>query len=153
MARDNEGFTLLELMITVALIAIILAAAIPNLAAARRSSNEAAAIGNLKAIASMMEQFRTRFGGYPSNWTVIRSSGYLEGFNGEVKPVYDGASNVAGKNGYSFVISSISGIPWRVFAVCNELGTTGNRNFYTDATGILTHDSPGLATPSSPPVD
>ena len=153
MARGNRGFTLIELMIVVAIIAIVLAIAIPSLRGARKSSNEAAAIGNLKAIAGVMEQFRTRFGGYPSTWAPIRSAGFLAGFNGPVKPVYEGAANVAGKQGYSFLLSSIGGIPWRVFAVANKLGETGDRNFYTDIRGVITYNTTGLATPSSQPID
>ncbi|MBI4834613.1 MAG: DUF2950 family protein [Planctomycetes bacterium] len=46
----KEGFTLIELMIVVAIIAIIAAISIPNLLASRKGTNEVAAIGSLKAI-------------------------------------------------------------------------------------------------------
>jgi prepilin-type N-terminal cleavage/methylation domain-containing protein len=50
--RKNKGFTLIELMIVVAIIAIIAAIAIPNLLASRKAANQTNAIGALKAIHS-----------------------------------------------------------------------------------------------------
>jgi len=54
----NKGFTLIELMIVIAIIAIIAAIAIPNLIQARKHGNEASAIGALKTIAFMSGQKR-----------------------------------------------------------------------------------------------
>ena len=152
-SRRHEGFTLVELMIVVAVIAVVLAMAIPSLAAARVAANESSAVSTARTLATVMEQYHTRFGNYPMLWADIESAGYLSGFSsGEVHPGYAGAPNAGGKSGYTFAISAFPGIPWRVMIVPNDPGTSGDRYFYVDSSGVIRQNTGALAGPSSLPV-
>ena len=71
MRRSHEqGFTLVEIMVVVAIIALLAAIAIPNVLRGRTSANEAAAIGNIHALISSLEMFRSVNQVYPAtaNW-------------------------------------------------------------------------------------
>jgi len=58
MFAHNSGFTLIELILVVAMIVIISAIAIPNLLASKREANESAAIATLKSIVTSQSQLK-----------------------------------------------------------------------------------------------
>jgi prepilin-type N-terminal cleavage/methylation domain-containing protein len=65
MSRKQRGFSLIELLIVVAIILIIAAIAIPNLVHSKMSANEASAVGSMRALNTAAITYTTEYGGYP----------------------------------------------------------------------------------------
>jgi len=139
--KREQGFTLIELMIVVAIIAIIAAIAIPSLLNARKAGNEASAISSMRTLCTVNEQYRTRFQAYSGSLANLSASGYI-----------DSVLASGTKSGYAFTYSGATNT-WNVSAVPSTAGTTGDRGFFTDQTGVIRFAATGAATSASSPLD
>lgn len=141
--KKNYGFTLIELMIVVAIIAIIAAIAIPNLLRSRMQTNESAAISNLRAINGAQTSFHGANSRYANDFDELTAppSGppFLDGDWAQVKA------------GYNFVMV---GAPNAYTANANAetYGTTGNRGFFTDQSGVIRFAVGGDAGAGNDPI-
>ncbi len=133
--KKSAGFTLVEIMIVVAIISLLAAIAIPNLLRARHNANEAAAIGALRTISTACESFRSTQTptAYPANLAAL----------GTATPSYiDNALSVAiaaasTKQGYFYTYTRPNVNQYTCTASPGLSGTTGTRIFFVNETGVI----------------
>ena len=128
------GFTLIELMIVVAIIAIISAIAIPSLLNARISGNEASAVSSLRTLGTVSEQYRSRFGEYPGA-TSADGLGDLSNVALQPAPYIDLQLGGGTKSGFAFTYVGATNT-WS----CTGDPTNANvgvRSFFIDQSGVI----------------
>lgn len=134
MQKKNSGFSLLELLIVVAIILIIATIAIPSLLRSRQAANESAAVANLRTINTAQVTYLSSSGGNYGAVTNLITAGLLDSrFNGTV-------------SGYNFTITS-SGADYTADA--NPASSnTGRYGYYSTPDGVVRYSTASTLAPS-----
>jgi type IV pilus assembly protein PilA len=168
MNGKQKGFSLIELLIVVAIILIIAAIAIPNLLRAKLAANEASAVGSLRTLNTASVNYFTSWGvQYPTSMAVMGGpTGVLAtcALAQLIDPVLAGATTSAtAKSGYFFTyvggtatvaVGACTGFQaYTISTVPATIGQTGQRGFFTDQSGVIRFTTNGTApTAASPPL-
>jgi len=141
--KHIEGFSLLELLIVVAVIGILSAIAIPNLLSSRRAANEASAIAAIRVISSGEATYRATAGG--GNYGDLAALATLNFVDQKM-----GSATIAGpgspRTGFLFSAASVAGPGVPAFDAKAQpflhtsddaLFATGSRSFYVNELGIM----------------
>jgi type II secretory pathway pseudopilin PulG len=126
-------------MIVVAIIALLAAIAIPNVLRGRTTANEAASIGNLRALMSSVEMYRSVYQAYPSNWDLDMYT--------NVTPAFGPPSFNLNIDGGPQAVQGFNYQYWQTGTGSFELlaapvtANDGSRSFYLDQTGLIAHCS------------
>lgn len=133
--RQRHGFTLVEIMIVVAIIALLAAIAIPNLLRARHNANEAASIAAVRTISTACESFRAAQTptSYPANLAALSAAtpAYIDaGLAGAT------AAGTA-RQGYFYTYALVNANQFTCTASPAVSGTTGTRIFFVDESGVI----------------
>ena len=169
MVRNKAGFSLIELLIVVAIILIIAAIAIPDLLKSKTAANQASAVGSLRVIVTSEVSYSSTYTlGFSSNLAQldgnavpstsasaglidsVLASGVKSGYNIYYVPFVVPAV----PNNGSLAAGPCGAVPINVFQVSgNPLGGVGFGTYYfTDPSAVIRQNAKAPAGPADTPI-
>jgi type IV pilus assembly protein PilA len=155
--RASAGFTLIELMIVMAVILIVAGIAIPNFMRSRIAANEAGAVANVRTITTANVVYNTTYGvGFAP--TLPALGGNPTTPSATQAGLIDSVLSAGVKNGYTFTYNVLStdasgnALAYSINADPISPGVSGDRHFYSDQSAVIRYNLTTTAGPSDSPL-
>ncbi len=161
LSSASNGFTLMELLIVIAIILILMLMAIPTIGSLKKKANETSAINSVQVVNKAEIQYEST---YPANGYACS----LQALGGDPSAGAPSATSAqilqpdlatGYKSGYIFTIGNCTKVTingtdrftgYQVTAVPETVGKTGDRGFCSDQFGTLKQDPAGGTNCSQP---
>lgn len=135
--RNQRGFSLIELLIVIAIILIILSIALPQMSKSRMNAQEMAAVAEIGTINKQQIQYYSQYNKYATSLAQLGPPAASGGAEGpEAAALIPGSLASGSAGGYNFTITATTG-GYAVTAIPKTFGSTGRRTFYSDQTAIV----------------
>jgi len=148
--RKQKGFSLIELLIVVAIILIIAAIAIPNLLRSRIAANESSAVGSIRTLNTAEVTYASTYPDLGFSCTLKNLGPAGSVATSTSAGLIDSVLSSGTKSGYSFVLSTCSAAGSTGINVTYVsqgqpvvVGQTGQRAFCSDQSGVIKYDAAG----------
>jgi type IV pilus assembly protein PilA len=161
--KKEKGYSLIELLIVVAIILVVAAIAIPNLLRSRIAANEASAVGSVRRMNAAANSYSSTYrnGFPPSQAAMGTGSPPAANASCDEAQLIDNVLTSGTKNGYTFIYkmantnatkfsgcTKAGGNSYFIESHPQTVGQTGQRSFCSDQSGVIRFDPSGNAIAS-----
>jgi type IV pilus assembly protein PilA len=155
--HDGSGFSLIELLIVIAIILIIAAIAIPNLLRARIAANQASGVESCRTVTSAETMYYTLYNGFAPSLMALGGpvAGSPDATNAQL---IDDVLSAGSKSGYNFTYSALDADDsgnYQNFTLNADpmvSGLSGVNHYFTNEPFIIHVNPSGVASASDPPL-
>ena len=158
MNKNSKGFSLIELLIVVAIILIIAAIAIPNLLRSRIAANQASCVGSLRTINTAEVTYSTTYNiGYTSTLADLGPVAPGAQPTSTTADLIDSVLAGGEKSGYDFAYTSGTAVnnqinTYQLWGSPASVGQTGQNYYFTDESNVIRFNTSASASATDSPI-